>query len=496
MVNHGVSHACLTCKTRRIRCDERRPICERCTKSKRTCLGYEGEINTTSEASVSNLLDPKPAVSSTPVTQTLDPSLNQLDVDPEVQKAFTKFFSDFVLVSKDRTLSRGYFDGLEHLLARAGFDSVVVRAARVVALANAANSPGSHDLLYKACAQYPDTLVAFQQSLNDSTRCNNDEALMTAAMLGLFEMMVATEAYPNAHNAHVQGVSAILCTRPLPLDLLPGVRLFQCFNSSLSSRTLTDVQTPGIFSPQLSSEAEPFTRNLDSLMLRSRPVLLRATKLLSNPKASRADLAALKQQATLLNKEFSLWPLSQPKEWAPKTLGVLEKGVGSADMTIDSIPFWPGKIDSYFDLYVVAVWDVYRKGRLKLLQVVANCSERLGRVGVFQEKPVLHQRLQSEVQELVDGLCASIPFHLVADLPSCLQRGGTIDDLNIPAKALGGLLLMYPLYIASTLPLVPSDQRAWMKGRLRWIGRCMGIRQATMLANVCLITMKSHSLYC
>ncbi len=31
---------------------------------------------------------------------------------------------------------------------------------------------------------------------------------MTAALLGLYEMMVATEVYPDAHSAHIRGVSA------------------------------------------------------------------------------------------------------------------------------------------------------------------------------------------------------------------------------------------------------------------------------------------------
>jgi hypothetical protein len=44
MVNPGhPSKACATCKLRRIRCDLTRPICLRCTKSKRVCLGYDVE---------------------------------------------------------------------------------------------------------------------------------------------------------------------------------------------------------------------------------------------------------------------------------------------------------------------------------------------------------------------------------------------------------------------------------------------------------------------
>ena len=44
---------------------------------------------------------------------------------------------------------------------------------------------------------------------------------------------------------------------------------------------------------------------------------------------------------------------------------------------LENLAFWPGNIDSYFDIYVAAVWDAYRQGRLKLLQLISDCSERL-----------------------------------------------------------------------------------------------------------------------
>lgn len=41
MVNTGqASKGCMTCRRRRIRCDATRPVCQRCVKSNRICLGY------------------------------------------------------------------------------------------------------------------------------------------------------------------------------------------------------------------------------------------------------------------------------------------------------------------------------------------------------------------------------------------------------------------------------------------------------------------------
>ena len=216
---------------------------------------------------------------------------------------------------------------------------------------------------------------------------------------------------------------------------------------------------------------------LDALMLQLRPALLKAYDVLQDPKVSKAGVRRLKQQLILLNKEFALWPLCQPKEWAPQTVGSIEQNLESTEIPVDQMPFWPGRVDSYFDLYVAALWDTYRKCRLKCFQVTMDCAGRL------DEKISTFEKIEMEMKELVDDMCASVPFQLCADL-STLEDDDAVDRLNVPGKPLGGLLLMYPLYIASSLAIVPSDQRAWMKGRLRWIGSHMGIRQAALLGAV------------
>ncbi|KAM3074589.1 hypothetical protein ACMFMG_008018 [Clarireedia jacksonii] len=45
------SRGCLTCRRRRVRCDETRPVCERCTKSHMECEGYEKSFKFVDERS-------------------------------------------------------------------------------------------------------------------------------------------------------------------------------------------------------------------------------------------------------------------------------------------------------------------------------------------------------------------------------------------------------------------------------------------------------------
>ncbi|KAI0174448.1 hypothetical protein BJ166DRAFT_512164 [Pestalotiopsis sp. NC0098] len=61
MVNTGqASKGCTTCRRRRIRCDATRPVCQRCVKSSRICLGYtatQGQPRPPIPQDVSNVTD-------------------------------------------------------------------------------------------------------------------------------------------------------------------------------------------------------------------------------------------------------------------------------------------------------------------------------------------------------------------------------------------------------------------------------------------------------
>lgn len=472
MVNHGISRACLTCKARRTKCDEQKPSCRKCTKSKRTCLGYKDNADILFRDSSLRGAQATPKLALALTKSKTSAHIPSSNSSPNVT-ALNIFFEDYVLTSQDRSLSCGYLDGLPSFLAQQSCASTLLGAANLVANSSLESKSGTLSP-FSTSTQYSALLSAFQKSLDNPAKCNADEALMTAVLLGLYELIIASEPYPDAHGTHLRGISAILCTRKQPFEVLElaGSSLFELFNPLLPTNSVSSRRIPGLLSPYPIQDTDPSMKSLDVLLIKSHPVLQQASRLLSHEKATKAELRSLKRDAGLLNKEFALWPLCQPKQWLPKTLGILKKTRNDGGESY----FWDGKVDEYFDLYVAAVWNIYRKARLKLIDVIFKASKGL------DLKATMPQKLMADTQGLVDELCASVPFHLLADLPAYLRNGNA--EKKRPGKALGGLLLMYPLYIASSLSMVPTEQREWMKGRLRWIGRVIGIRQASMLADV------------
>jgi len=113
-----------------------------------------------------------------------------LDSDDEQyhMNALEIFFDGYCVQSKDRTLSRGFLDGLRSLIVHAGMFSDICQAARLVALATTGNRLCKPHLVDRTKQLYGDLLRSFHSNLLGATASNLVEVLMTAVLLGLFEV--------------------------------------------------------------------------------------------------------------------------------------------------------------------------------------------------------------------------------------------------------------------------------------------------------------------
>jgi hypothetical protein len=92
-----------------------------------------------------------------------------------------------------------------------------------------------------------------------------------------------------------------------------------------------------------------------------------------------------------------------------------------------------------------------------------------------------------EAQKLALDIAASIPYYLAENVQVFLNQTLASDMTSkamIPGPSVGGLLLMHTLYMVSKLSVVDPALKDYLKDCLAWIGRNMGIGQATMLSEV------------
>ncbi|KEF61035.1 uncharacterized protein A1O9_02599 [Exophiala aquamarina CBS 119918] len=128
-------------------------------------------------------------------------------------------------------------------------------------------------------------------------------------------------------------------------------------------------------------------------------------------------------------------------------------------------------------VYVAAAWNVYRKTRLMLLDIMLRCLSRL------QEKDAYGQK-RAEATTLANDIMASIPFHVADNVESIADQGSVKAVKVDPGKAVGGLLLIHPLFVAANLSIVPPHLQIQMRECLAWIGENLGIGQATVFSKV------------
>ncbi|KAI1614931.1 hypothetical protein EDD37DRAFT_402492 [Exophiala viscosa] len=498
MVYHGVSRGCETCKRRRKKCDEARPVCNRCIKAKRTCLGYKPvsdlifrtqrfdrgnnhpiiqQLHTNNGHRVTVAIRRPPVL-----------TLTEWHTSEFEQTARDSFLQNYCIVPSDPSLSRGYLDGLPRLIEHYGPLSELSRVLTIVAFASYGNKHRRPEVAEKAKILYFELLQSFRSSILNVRTSNIVGSLMTAVLLGLYEIISTHDSTSAAHSTHTRGVCALLSSSHSPFDINTGAQVFQMANPlRLSSAQLQQsLSSFGILCAPVSSRP---VQTLDSILLKTRPLHERMQRLMDADTIVPADeVHTLREEMELLADEYAQWPQNQPREWSPKTVGFAD-----ADSITSSI-CWQGKVEGYFDLYVSAVWNSYRKARLLYLERVIHFEEHFRQDArrfdvhptdlprYHPSKGIPLQPLFSQIQELATDVAASVPFHLTNSGKAWqFPLGGDAAHFP-PGRSVGGLLLLHPLFVASKRSTVSPDLRAYFRKCLAWVATHMGIGQAAIFA--------------
>jgi hypothetical protein len=228
------SRGCRTCRTRRIKCDEGKPTCQQCAKSKRECGGYRSEFEIVHRDQTKSTVrrmrkalegqsqTPKPPAA-TPTTsvffvheqsqlQTPAPSpQEQTELRPQqyqspsprpsltipiAQHASCFFASNFILVSSANT-PHGFMEHLVPLLETTLPDSALSYAFNACAFAALGNRVSAENVDFAALSlkQHTNALVRTQVALGDPATANTDATLASVLLLSLYEVCAPIVSY-------------------------------------------------------------------------------------------------------------------------------------------------------------------------------------------------------------------------------------------------------------------------------------------------------------
>jgi hypothetical protein len=133
------------------------------------------------------------------------------------------------------------------------------------------------------------------------------------------------------------------------------------------------------------------------------------------------------------------------------------------------------------------MWITYRQCHLHLINLLSRISRSLSKSPEAYDNSREYAKHCDDIQTFVDAICASIPFMLVGERIHGNKPMGSMWTQTRPPLLVGGLSLQWVLFTISILEIVPTSTRHNMKTLLLWIGKNLGIRQATVLAHVCIL---------
>ncbi|KAK1981148.1 hypothetical protein LZ30DRAFT_658028 [Colletotrichum cereale] len=531
------SSGCKLCRIRKVKCDEVKPFCMRCTKSKRHCPGYGPVVRDQSKTYAEKLKKLRQATSGTP--HSTDPSVspesgssgdcfdNTLSrttsslgpqrrnstpfrfgnkegdlvecfkhvpgglTNPLDEQASCLFLSQFVNVPMTST-ARGYYSFLPRYLGRGDISvclSLAFKATSMASLAMRQSKGTRGPALLRAQEHHVNALKAVGQAIADPVEVDNDQTLGAVLMLAFYETLMSKDSIKEYMN-HVKGAAKIIGMRGQKcLETDEGREMFALTRNhwiliqNLFKETemsdflwLLHNETPQRVNRETVDMNLYFTRlqqSVDSLIAQAHH---------PGPEAI-DEMVDLLGKCRNLENEFRQLKGNLNPQWKVE---VAEWVFDRTDEELDTEPTFEGPVYKFFNLPVAVLHIISWAFHLNLIATMMRCSSWLASagkedLGELDDYETLVQLSTDCVNDIVSGVpyfCSWNAYGVVVSQFPC----GLIkpDD---PLKGEAGLIVMWPIAIAMKSDYATPRQRRYLRNRLRYIADSSGINQARYFIN-------------
>lgn len=197
-------------------------------------------------------------------------------------------------------------------------------------------------------------------------------------------------------------------------------------------------------------------------------------------------MMSMKRRAEALDQEVVAWMKTTPKSWQHRQL-CWEDHVPDGDFTNAEV--FPGRVDVYSDFWVASVWNMSRTTRLILNSVIVRCAAWICSPVDYRTTREYAAAARTATDMITDIL-ASVPYHLgwhVKRKHLFRQEdvaGSFICGDEDSIKGLAGYFLTWPLVCVIGQDYATDAQRAFVRGRLRYIGNELGVKYAYILSQL------------
>ncbi|KAK0704642.1 hypothetical protein B0H67DRAFT_591955 [Lasiosphaeris hirsuta] len=521
------SRGCRTCRARRIKCDEGKPTCKQCAKSKRECGGYRSEFEivhrdqtTTTVRRVRKALELERRPPAAPATTGFtfvheqpeeffrqqsqgrqwhrphNSSPPPVVTMPLAQRAACYFASNFILCPLTST-PHGYFDYLIPLLESAPADSALNHAFNACAFAAFGNRVKSASVDFSGLSLKAHTLAltTTHLALGNAAKANTNSTLAAVLLLSLYESITAVKnAQMLTWKSHVDGAAHIVKARGRAqmCQTKTGALLFNAVRHQLISRSLSSGKAPPLGADWWVDDDDAtdsvFT-TAEGFALKTSELCVEVSRFAANrPLDFVRQMIDMAKRVHAVDHDIAAWEAHIPSEFRPRTLCWVPAAdtAPRAATAYAEMEVFPGRVDIYPDFVTAAAWNMGRVSRLILESLRVRITAWLCSPTDYRTTAE-YARSKEVCEDIISDIIASVPYHLGWHtrrrelFENESERSGFACGEDKPVKALPALLLMWSLTTVKNNDMTSEAQRAWAKGRLSLISDHVGIKNAGVL---------------
>ncbi|KAJ5226318.1 hypothetical protein N7468_007543 [Penicillium chermesinum] len=344
-----------------------------------------------------------------------------------------------------------------------------------------------NSLNHVARKEYAMALSALNKALVDVKEAKANQTLGAVVLLAIYEVSPCpdvSEPPPRGKTNATCGATALLDLRgPEQLQSEAGLRLFLHLRYQVIVSCFQRDQRV----PDSLLDRTRFIMDLRPAEAHGHRLIVTIGKL-SN---LRADIFAGKfsdpQQiitaASAIEAELIAWLASLPPEFSYQTE---EKSPYDFDFQYRCRGLTPldKQYHVYPSLWVCNSWNQYRSARILVSEIILSHMRQVSDASSMRslsEEFRLHcKTLRATIHRLAVDTCRSVPFYFGAHQVDS-NAGVAVPP---PESYIGGLMLLWPLFLSGIAESPNSPVRRWVVQCLSMIGNSMGLDQALALADL------------
>ena len=442
MVNRGRSRGCVTCKQRRVKCDEAKPKCRACQRLQFRCGGYD----TTKYAKVKfKDQSHKFSINTDHVihSHSLDsvrPRTNQRWLsdsdaqDQEVARGLTSrrpseldtavpfYLGHYASMGRDLGSTRGFFEMLIPAYSSQQEGSALSLAVSVLASEILSMWRQDASSFRSPRRSYSRAITRLQAATQNPIERGEPATVLAVLALQTYENATAIYGLRRASSTHHSGATSLLSS-------LDSDAMDKTVRAYLRKFMLhTEVSTAIRQKTPLKSIAYSWMGSQDTMAVPDNPssaldilgasvAELQAsfTQFMTQRSSTTSLWHAMKEwrnEAKRVDAELQAWVQSVPDHWKPLRL------VSGWDID-SSIPTYHAICEVYPSCQIASIWNLWRYKRLLLVKIrlsSLNTLLDLSRFGFaagqLLDDPADFVNCQHILQDVIDSMCYSVPFYL------------------------------------------------------------------------------------